>query len=177
LPADQVPPESDGSLPELCARAFELGAADPGSVDELAERCGAPAAGRAVLTAALLGLAERFSDVVAARLVDDPRGTEPVHQMLGARLADQTATVAALRATLDDLVASGPAPVVAAAVLVLAYDTAVAAGESAALAASSTASRVAIGARRAWLADRAADGWPLRLLDEIAADLEAAAAP
>jgi hypothetical protein len=170
-----MPP--DTSLLDLCAHAFDLGIADPASVDELLDRCPAPATRRTVLAAALLGLAECFSDVVAARLVDDPRGTEPVHQMLGARLADHAATVAALRVTLDDSVASEPTPAVAAAVLVLAYDTAVAAGESAALAASSPASRAAIAARRTWLADRGADGWPLQLLDEIASDLEMAATP
>lgn len=128
---------------------------------------------RLLRVATLLGLLGRLTDVVALRLTDDPRGIEPVHQMLGARLADQTAMGTALEATLDDLGARPAGAAAAAATLALAYDVAVAASEAASLAATSDPTRARVGNRRAWLNEQTAEAFPLLLLDEVAADLEA----
>ena len=106
-------------------------------------------------------------------LADDPHGREPVHQMLGARLADQLAMAAGIDATIDRLAAHPTlTPAAAAAPLALAYEVATSACDVATLAASSDQMRERIQHRRTWLAAIVHDASPLRLLDEIAADLE-----
>jgi hypothetical protein len=166
-------PPPDASVAEICECARALGWIDPRLVDNLVtDHDQGASTYRLVVASALVGLAGRLADVVVMELVDDPHGRDPVHQMLGARLADQLAMTAAIDATIDRLSPSTEHTAAAAATLALAYEVAVSACDAATLAASSDETLEQIADRRAWLAAIVRDASPLRLLDEVAGDLE-----
>jgi hypothetical protein len=165
-------PSPEASLAGICDCAFAVGWVDPRLRKYIILDDRSAPADRLVLASVLVGLAGRLGDVVASELVEDPDLRNPVHQMLGARLADQLAMAAAIDAAINRLASEQLTSAPAAATLALAYELATSACDAATLATTSAGTLGRIEDRRAWLAAIVREASPLRLLDEVAADLE-----